>query len=357
MGTIEIIDKPKSQIAQYSPFYSQLAEMEKNNTAIVFDYESKKGNKEARSHVNTLRLTKGALERVRKEVKDESLKTGQAIDAEANEIKARIEAMILVHQAKLDEIELRETERVNKLKTRLAALSEIHHDKTVADYKFHIETLEAVVIDSTWEEFETEALHARTDSVMAHRKLLAALEKHNAEQAELARLRQEAEARAQKDRDEAIAKAAEEKAKREAAELADKEAENARQAIIAAENKAKAEREASDRRELELKIRAEQAERNRLEAEQKATQDAKDAVIRAEKEKLQAVESEKARVAAAAKAEAAETAKREANKAHVKKINLAALVAFAEGGIDQEIAKEVIRLIVQGKIPAISITY
>ena len=68
--TTEILDAPKSAVAAYQPFYAQLAELETNNARLVFDYESKKGNKEARSHVNTLRLTKGALERVRKAEKE-----------------------------------------------------------------------------------------------------------------------------------------------------------------------------------------------------------------------------------------------------------------------------------------------
>ena len=45
---MELLDKKEFAVAAYKPFYDQLQELEKNNTAIAFDYESAKGNKEAR---------------------------------------------------------------------------------------------------------------------------------------------------------------------------------------------------------------------------------------------------------------------------------------------------------------------
>lgn len=52
---MEVLDKVESKIAVYDPFYAQLAEVEKNNTAIVFDYESKKGNKDSPPNVTCTR--------------------------------------------------------------------------------------------------------------------------------------------------------------------------------------------------------------------------------------------------------------------------------------------------------------
>lgn len=109
---MEVRDKPQTSVASYQPFYAQLAQLEADNASLAFDYESKKGNKEARSHVNSLRLAKGSLERTRKEAKEESLRIGRAVDSEAKEIGGRIEAMIAVHQVKIDEIEQREQDRV-----------------------------------------------------------------------------------------------------------------------------------------------------------------------------------------------------------------------------------------------------
>lgn len=336
---MEILEKPVSVVAQYTPFYAQLSQLEEDNAALAFDYESKKGNKEARSHINTLRLTKGALDRTRKAAKEESLRIGRSVDSEAKEIEARIEVMIRIHQTKIDEIEQRETDRIDHLKNKLAHLSQIHADSTAAQYRFHISTLESVVIDDTWQEFVTDAAKAKDAALTEHRRLLAERETRDAEAAELEKLRAESAARMQKEREDAIAQAATDRAKVQADQLA------------------KAEREASERRELELNLKAETAERRRVEAEQRAEKDARDAKERAEKAQAKAVQNEKDLVASIAKAESDAQAKREANLAHKTKINRAALAAMVAGGLSEDCAKECIKLIVSGKIPAIQINY
>jgi colicin import membrane protein len=355
---MEILDAPTSIVAEYQPFYAQLAELEANNAKLVFDYESKKGNKEARSHVNTLRLTKGALERTRKAAKEESLRVGRAIDAEAKEINARIEAMITVHQTKIDEIEEREQRRIAVIEACIENLRRHGESaKTAENLAAEISVLEVVVIGDDYAEFKAAALEAKDARLRELRINHAALVKAEAEAAELARLRAEAAQRAQRERDEAIAKAAAERAAAEAAARAEAEAAKARRAIEEAELKAKQEREAAERRELELKLQAEQAERRRVEAEQKAIRDAEEAAARAEAEKQRAIQAERDRQTALAKAEVEAQAKREANKAHRAKINNAALAAFVAGGISEECAKECIKLIATGSIPRIQITY
>lgn len=337
--TQELIESKEFAVAAYKPFYAQLEELEKNNQAIAFDYESAKGNKEARSHVYKLRQSKAALEKTRKEEKAESLRIGRAVDSEAKEIDARIEAMILVHTVKLDEIEKRETDRIDAIKLRLSALTEIHMDKTAADYRFHLTTLQAVKINDSWQEFAVEAAKAKDESIAKHSELLAAREKLDAEAAELEALRQAASEREQKDREEKIAR------------------EAAAKAVADAEVKAKAEREAAERRELQLKLDAENAERRRLEAEQKAKQDAIDAAAKAERDRIEAIENERKRVADAEAKAAKEQAEREADTKHKGVINRAALAAMVENGISEECAKQCIKLIACGKIPSISIQY
>ena len=365
---MELIEASSSAVAEYQPFYAQLVELETNNSKLVFNYESAKGNKEARSHVHALRLTKGALERTRKEAKAESLKKGRAIDAEAAEIELRIEAMIVVHQQKLDEIEQREADRIADLKYRLAVIQRVLESRTASDLRAHISVLEATAIDDTWAEFVTDAAKLKDVSLVKHRELLTAAEQAEAAAAELARLRLEAEARAKADHEAAIAKAAEERAKAEAERKAQEVAAAQAKAIADAEAKAKAEREAGERRELELKLAAENAERRRVEAEQRAETERKEAAeladrkykeatARAAREAEEAVQREKDRVAAVKAAEDAETAKREANKAHKAKVNRAALAAFVAGGMTEECAKLAVTLIASDKIPAVSIDY
>jgi colicin import membrane protein len=355
---MELLDAEKSVVAEYRPFYAQMAQIEKDNASIVFDYESKKGNKEARSHVHSLRLTKGALDRTRKSAKEESLRIGRAIDSEAKSMERRFDAMIAIHQAKLDEIEKREQDRVAALIARMATINAFGMDATTADdIRQAIAALEAVAIDDTWQEFAADAARAKDSHLQDMRACLIERQQHEAVQAELDRLRIEAAARAQQERDEAIAKAATERANAEAAALAKREAEKARKAIDDAEAKAKQERADAERRELELKLQAENAERRRVEAEQRAEQDKQEAAAKAEADKQKAIQAEKDRTAAAVAAEADAKAKREKDKAHRATINRAALDALIAGGISEDCAKACVTLIVQGKVPAIQISY
>lgn len=357
--TTELLDAPiKSEVAAYQPFYADLAKLEEDNQKVVFDYESPKGNKEARSHVFKLRQTKDALEKTRKEAKAESLRIGRAVDSEAAEIEARIESMIAVHQPKIDEIEQREKDRIAGIQQRITFLSNFGDGAMSAlQFKQSIEELESTPIDDSFAEFVADAAKAKDVNLIALRQLLADRLKYEAEQAELEKLRAEALAREQADRDAAIAAAAVEKARVAAEQQAAIEAAKAAKAIADAEAAAKAEREAADRRELELKLTAENAERRRVESEQKAAQDAKDAEARAEQSRLKAIQDEKDRVAAAEQAEAAAQAKREANKAHLAKINRAAVAALVKGGVDEAVAKLVITLIAKDEVPAVSIAY
>lgn len=355
---MEVLNREESAVAEYRPFYAQLAELEQKNATLVFDYESPKGNKEARSHINTLRLTKGALERTRKAAKEESLRIGRAIDAEAKEINARIEAMITVHQSAIDEIEQREKQRIADLAERLANLrSAGAAASSAAELAGEIAALEPVVIGEDWQEFKPQALEAK-DAVLRDLRLRHAERvEHEAREAELARLRAEAAERERLEREAAIVRAAEERARAEAARAAQE-----------AEARAAAEREAAARRELELKLQAENAERRRVEAEQRAEQErieaaaraereAKEASERAERQAAEAVRREQERVAAQKIAEAAEQARREKDKKHKAAINRAALAALVDGGLSEECAKQCVTLIASGRVPAVSIQY
>lgn len=355
---MELIEQPVSAVAAYQPFYADLAKLEEDNTKITFDYESKKGNAEARSHVYKLRQSKGALERTRKAEKADSLRIGKAIDSEAAALELRIEAMIKVHQDEIDRIEQREADRIAALKDRVQWFGIMGSDAaTSAELTQAIDQLESEVIGDDFQEFKPDALILKDSHLQALRVRRFDMIRKEEEAAELEKLRAEAATRAQKDRDAAIAKAAEDRAKAEAEAAAARAAAAAAQAVADAENKAKAEREAAERRELELKLQAENAERRRVEQEQAAAQEKIDAAARAERQAAEAVEREQKRVAEVARTEAAELAKREANKTHKSKINRAALAALVEGGLTEECAKKCVILIASGVVPAISIAY
>lgn len=249
-----------------------------------------------------------------------------------------------------------------------------------------IASVEAIHMGDHWEEFKADAAQTKESALTKLRAALAARQQYEAQQAELVRLRAEAEAQAQRERDAQIAREAEERARREAEQRAQAE----RDAAAKREAEAKA---AADRRELELKLAAEQSERaaaqaarEKIESEQRAAQQKIDdelrhkqaiaqaeadrvaAEQRAEQERInsdrrQAEAAERARLAEIARANAAadeinrQAAAREADKAHKAKINRAALDAFIAGGMPVECAKQAVTLIAQRKIPAIAITY
>lgn len=336
-----LLEKGDAPIAAYNEFRSQLAQLKASNSAAVFDYESPKGNKEARSHVYKLRQTKAAVEKVRKDEKAVALEYGRRVDSEAKEIVGEIEGMIEVHEKPLREIEEREAERIRGIRDRIEEmrLAPSFVDVPLEAMRDRLAEIKAVSIDDSFAEFATEAAKVKDAAITAMELNISTIEQREAEQAELARLRQEAEERTRRDREEQLQREAAERATREAEARAKAEQDRADKA-------AQAEREAAERRELELKLAAEKAERARVEAEQKAANAAKEAEERLRRE----AESK-------AKAEAEAQAKREANKKHIAKINNEALSGFVAGGFSEADAKKIITMIAKGEIQHISIKY
>ena len=123
-ATQEVIKKNDGGIAVYNEFRSQLAELKNTNAKMVFDYETAKGVREARSYIYKLRQTKAAVDKARVHEKAVSLEYGRRVDAEAKEIIAEIETMMEVHEAPLLEIERREKVRVEGLNNRLNEMIE-----------------------------------------------------------------------------------------------------------------------------------------------------------------------------------------------------------------------------------------
>lgn len=238
-----------------------------------------------------------------------------------------------------------------------------------------IASVEAIRMGDQWEEFEAEAARAKDSTLVALRAALIKREQYEAEQAELARLRAEKEAQAQRDREAEIARQSAEKANQEAERRAQAEREVAakrEQALIdqAAARQREAEQATRDaeaaaerqRRQLQLQaeqaqLAAEQAEANRAAAELRAEQER----ISAERRQAQAVEQAKQdeiRRQSAAKAEEERQARaREADIANKTAVLTAAKEAVMQAGITEEQAKAVVNLVRRGLIPNVSISF
>lgn len=344
MSELFSVEKP---LVVYNEFRAQLAEWKEANENIVFEYETPKGNKEARSHIYKMRQSKSSVEKARVAEGKGALDYKRLVDSEGKAIIAEIEQMIQVYQKPINAIEQREKERVEMLKKDLHELQEAGPYTSQNWMSLPLEAMQDrlgeiqdwPIEESIWQEFTGQAAEAKDSSIAQIREAISKREKHDADLAELEQRRKEAAEREQKERDTRIAQEAAERAKREAEEKAEADRN-------AAEAKAKAEREAAERRELELKLAAERAEREKLEAEQRATQAEEQAKANAARE-----------AEAQAQREKEEAEKREANKQHNAKINNQAVKALLATGITEEQAKAVVTLIAQRKVPNITIAY
>jgi len=317
--------------------------------AFVPDVTTRKGREAIASIAYKVARSKTALDNVGKDLVAELKEIPKKVDAERKRMRDLLDAWQEEVRRPLNAWQAAEDDRIDKHNERLNWLKSLSDDLgSLASPQLNglIAEAEGMQLGPHWEEFEAEAATAK-DKVLA--ELRAGLKKREAleyEQAELARLRAESEAREQKEREERIA--------REAAD----------RARLEAEQKAQAEREAAQRRELELKLQAEQAERARAQAEadrvaseQRAEQERQTAARRAEQAAEQAREEERRRADAAAAEIVRQQEARERDEAHRRAINRAALDAFIAGGMPESCAKQAVTLIAQRKIPNIAISY
>lgn len=329
-------------------------------TGHVPDLKTKKGRDAIASLAFKVRKVKTALDGIGKEQVDRLKEIPKKIDAERKRMRETLDALADEVRAPLDQWEQAEEARQQRHQQgvewfRLRA--DENRDLDADELRATIADVQGRAVDESWEEFEPEAHRVKARALEALQQALAAREKHDADQAELARLRAETAAREQKDREERIAREAEEKARRDA------------------EAAAQAERDASARREAEARAAAdnarrdaELAEQRRIAAEKQAELDRLAALERervaaeqAERDRIQAAEdarqAELKRQADAKAAEEAEARRREQDKAHKASINRAALDAFVAGGMPEDCARQAVTLIAKGLIPNIRITY
>lgn len=330
---------------------------------------------------------KTALDAAGKALNDDLRVSINAVDAERRKIRESLEVLQGEVRAPLTKWEADEAARVEALKARVARLRDAHvsviDDAPSADISSLLSRVEVTKIDDTWQEFVVEAALFKDQAVATLRNMLAIALKRESDASELARLRKEAEDRAEADRvriaaeqaeaarlaaDRAeayrlaqIEKAAQERAERAAADAAARVKAEAEQAAKeaaereAAQVRAAQEAEARHARELaDAKAREEAAERkaiaDKAEAEARLAKAMEDAKVEAGR----AAQQERDRLAAQAIAEATARAKREADTAHRAKIKGAistALASMAGNATPDAIADA----LMAGKIPHIQV--
>jgi len=276
--------------------------------------------------------SKSYLDGIGKELVDEQKKIPNLIDKTRKHVRDTLDKWKDEVRQPLTDWEKAEEDRVDRHKSNLAELAACAADQTERPSLVVRERLAEVkaedVSEAAYQEFAGLAAEAKLKAISALEDKLAKAEKREAEAAELARLRAEAEERAKAE--------AAEKAKRDAEERERRAAEAA-----AAAEKAKA----------EAAIKAAQDEAERKERAHKAEIEA------LERKAIEAAAKVKADAEAAAQREAAEKARREADREHRAKINRAAMAAFIDGGLSEDISKQVVTLIAAGNIPSVTISY
>lgn len=329
----------KCEIAEYNEYRSQVAELVKTNSSIVFDYDSDKGEKDARSYVYKLRQSKSAIDKARKDLGESARKRIELINGEAKVLIATVESMIDVHMKPLDEKAARETERKAKIERDIKMIegygqlaeSALPSERIKSAYdalsKIDVSVLQERESEGgTLQQSILQQLATALDLAIARELKEAETERLRIEQQEeLERLRKEAtdratqEAAAQAERER---NANEERLQREADERAKKAAEEAAQTKIREAQAAqiKAEEEAE-----KVKREAQAAEAKRI-ADEKAKYDA--------------------------------DAKRAADIEHRKNVNNSILKNLVEhAGLTENKAKEVVKAIASGLISNVVVNY
>ncbi|WP_312772752.1 hypothetical protein [Pseudomonas rhodesiae] len=347
-------------------------------TGEVPDLTTVKGRARIASLAATVSKSKKAVETPGRDYLKRLKEMPKVVEAELREFVTKMDNLRDATRQPLTDWENAEQVRKDRHVDNIQAIKDMEvfgATPTAAAVAQVIVQLEAIELGDSWEEFLPEAAQAKDRTLSLLRAIHAERTQHEAEQAELVRLRAEAEAQAQRDRDAAIAQAAADQARREAAERAETErlaAARREQDLLdqaAAAQRAAAQavldaEAAAERQRMQLKLQAEQAraaaaqaEASRLAAEQRAEQDRAAAAQRQEQAVEQARQNELARQAAAVAFELEKAQAREADEAHRRAINRAALDAFIAGGMPEECAKQAVKLIAQRKIPAVSISY
>jgi colicin import membrane protein len=303
--------------------------------AFVPIMDTKSGREEVASIAFKVAKSKTYLESVGKKLADEQKEIPKKIDATRKEVRDTLDLWKDEVRKPLTEWEAAEEARIARHSDAIghmnfltSSTNEIGQPYDARTLRECLQWVEDVTIGPHCEEFEDKYRRAREHSIEALKETIAKREVWEAEQKELAELRERMAAREAKDREDLIRQEAADKARVEEATRFEREQQ-------AAQVAAKIAAEAAERRERELTEQAAAAERKAAEAIAQAQRDAE----------LQAARDRKDRE------------DREANKRHCAAINRVAVQALVEGGLSEDLAKVAVTLIAKKQVPHISIKY
>lgn len=301
-----------------------LAEIEAIARNFVGDLSTATGRNVFKAQAYKIARTKVALDNIGKEHVADLKEKAKAVDAERKVLRDRLDALADEVRAPLTAYENAEKQRIDD---HLAALAELEQatsfetaEPPAAEIQDRLDRIASMGGNRDWQEFAGRAQAARDKAMDTLTAMLNAAKRREAERAELEELRKKAAEREERER---IANAA-----KLASEAAIKEAEER-----AAAERAKAQRQIEEANTLLERAAKEKAEYDRIAAAQ------------AEEKR-------------AADARAADRAHRAAIHATARDALMAATAAELMGdGLSDAQACAVVKVIVRGEIPNISITY
>lgn len=364
-GPDPIIAAIKNEVAKFTP-----------------DISTKTGREEIKSMAYKIARTKTTLDDLGSKLTEDMKKQVKVVDSSRKKIWDELESLQKETRKPLTDWENVEKDRVANLEKRVMTIADLGKVTVqgvkigLASMKANLETLETMSIDDSWQEFKDRAIREHALAVQSLEREISERERYESEQAELKKLREEAAAREQKDREERIAKEAADKARKEAEEKAQREREQEEIARKEKEKTDQAEFEAQQKKQSEeiKRIREDQeradkekadAEQRQKDAEKKLDEEKERnrlAAVKAEedrkKSEAKAIEDERLRVQKLKEKEDQERIAREKNIAHQKKINNEAVKCLMEmAGLMEPQARVVVTAIAKGYITNVKINY
>lgn len=303
-----------------------LAHVRAHIDAFHGDASSPAGRKLIASMAFAVARSKTVLEGVGEKLAREAKELPKKIDSGRKHVRDTLDKWRDEVRKPLTDWEEAEEKRINGCKVELATLKALAEGPagTVEEISAAITATEAVSDGADRQEFREDFRITKAMTLTALREKLAWRKTYDAEQIELAKLREQAQAREEEDR--------KRRAVEEAARWQREQEEAVAKAAAEATERARAE---AAQREQALKDQAAAAERRAQEAEARAKAEA---------------EAEAKRVQEAAEA-------RERNIEHRRAINRAAVDALVKGGLAEGAAKLAVQMIASGAVPAVKINY
>ena len=339
------------------------------STGIECDLTTVTGRKKIASSANKVARSKTFLDNAGKQLVSTWKDQAKVVDAERKKMRDSLDALKEEIRRPLTEWENAEVTRVADIRERLREFDVIptaYDGYPAAMIEAEIIQFEGISLDG-FDEFADEATIKQQGILLSLQKKLEALKQYEADQAELAQLKKDAEERAAEDarlkaekeqteREDRIAKEAAEKAKKEAAAEAKAQTEKVeaeKQAAIRKQSEVEEEIERMKRQAIADTEAATKREVDRIENEKRLADIAlaeKNERLRIEKEQMAKAEAENLRKAA--------EEERQANRDHQKTINNQAVDALQQTvKINKRKAQDIVIQIAVGVIPGVRMVY